>query len=61
MKQILVGVGDEVAEGTVVLVLEAMKMENEISARVTGKVSEIPIGIGDSVQEGQLLIQIEVP
>lgn len=60
VKQILVAVGDDVGEGTVVLVLEAMKMENEISARAAGKVSEIAVGLGESVQEGQLLLQIEV-
>ena len=60
VKQILVAVGDEVAEGSIVLILEAMKMENEISARVAGKISEIRVGLGDSVQEGHLLIQIEV-
>jgi len=59
VKQILVAVGDFVSEGAVVLVLEAMKMENEISARVAGKVSEIAVGLGESVQEGQLLLQIE--
>jgi len=59
VKQILVAVGDYVSDGAVVLVLEAMKMENEITARVAGKVSEIAVGLGESVQEGQLLFQIE--
>jgi len=60
VKQILVAVGDYVSEGAAVLVLEAMKMENEISAPVAGKVSRIAVGLGESVQEGQLLLQIEV-
>ena len=60
VKKIPVAVGDEVTESTVVLILEAMKMENEISARVAGKVSEIKVALGDSVQEGQALLQIEV-
>lgn len=60
VKQIPVAVGDAVHDGSLVLVLEAMKMENEISARVSGAVSEILIDVGESVQEGQVLIQIEV-
>ena len=60
VKQILVAVGDYVSAGAAVLVLEAMKMENEISAPVAGKVSKIAVGLGESVQEGQLLLQIEV-
>ncbi len=59
VKQIPVAVGDEVTEGTVVLILEAMKMENQISATVGGTISEIKVALGDSIQEGQLLIQIE--
>lgn len=60
VKQIPVVVGDTVHEGSLVLVLEAMKMENEISARVSGPVSEILVELGESVQEGQVLMQIEV-
>ena len=60
VKEIRVSVGDKVTEGTIVLLLEAMKMENEIPSRVSGTVSDIKIGVGDSVQEGQLLIEIEV-
>lgn len=59
VKQILVSPGDAVAEGAVVLILEAMKMENEISAKSAGTVREIRVAIGDSVQEDQLLIDIE--
>ncbi|MCK5250470.1 MAG: biotin/lipoyl-binding protein [Spirochaetaceae bacterium] len=59
VKQIPVAVGDEVTEGKVVLILEAMKMENQISATVGGTISEIKVALGDSVHEGQLLIQIE--
>ncbi len=59
VKQILVAVGDKVTTGTVLLLLEAMKMENQIPASVDGTVTEISIGMGDTVDEGQLLIQIE--
>lgn len=59
VKQILVSPGDVVAEGAVVLTLEAMKMENEISAKSAGTVREIHVAVGDSVQEDQLLLDIE--
>jgi len=60
VKSILVKEGDAVQEGDVVLVLEAMKMDNEISSRSSGTVKTIHIGVGDSVQEDQVLIDIEV-
>ncbi len=59
VKQITVAVGDSIAEGSVVAVLEAMKMENQISATASGRVSKIAVALGDSVLDGQLLIQIE--
>ena len=57
--QIPVAVGDKVSEDTIVIVLEAMKMENQIPASVNGTVSKIAVALGDSVLDGQLLIQIE--
>jgi len=60
VKSIIVKQGDAVHEGDVVLVLEAMKMDNEISSRSSGTVKTIHIGVGDSVQEDQVLIDIEV-
>ena len=51
-------VGDEVAAGQVLVVVEAMKMENEIVARDTGRVEEIAVAPGDQVTSGQLLIRI---
>jgi biotin carboxyl carrier protein len=59
VKSILVKEGDAVKEGDVVLVLEAMKMDNEISSRSNGTVKTIHVAVGDSVQEDQLLIDIE--
>ncbi|RKX76236.1 MAG: acetyl-CoA carboxylase biotin carboxyl carrier protein subunit [Spirochaetes bacterium] len=59
VKQISVAVGDKVTEGSVVAVLEAMKMENQIPATSNGTVSKIAVALGDSVLDGQLLIQIE--
>lgn len=51
-------VGDAVKRGQNLLVLEAMKMENNISADRDGTVTEIKINEGDSVMEGDDLVVI---
>lgn len=48
--------GDTVQTGDTLLVLEAMKMENEIVAPAQGVISEVLVEIGQSVESGQLLI-----
>ncbi|MCG7601450.1 sodium-extruding oxaloacetate decarboxylase subunit alpha [Halomonas sp. McH1-25] len=48
--------GDSVAEGDVVIILEAMKMETEVRAANAGTVSEIKVKEGDSVSVGDTLI-----
>ena len=57
--EIKVKVGDEVKAGDTVVVLEAMKMENNINAIKSGKVTAIKVNKGDSVLEGTELIIIE--
>ncbi len=54
-----VNVGDEVKKGDVVVMLEAMKMENSINASVSGKVTSVNVKTGDSVLEGVTLLTIE--
>ena len=54
-----VNVGDTVAKGDLLLILEAMKMENSIVADRDGKVSAINVKNGDSVLEGTDLVIIE--
>ncbi|MBI3925737.1 MAG: biotin/lipoyl-binding protein [Armatimonadetes bacterium] len=53
--------GAQVEAGEVVLVLEAMKMENEVAAPVEGHLSEIAVGEGQTVNPGTLLFRIEPP
>ena len=51
--------GDEVQAGQVVAILEAMKMENELSAPTSGIVKQIFVSPGTSVEQGQAVVQIE--
>ena len=56
--KVLVAVGDEVAPGTPVIVLEAMKMENEIVAERGGKVTSVGKQAGQAVETGDMLVEI---
>ena len=56
--KIQVAVGDTVQSGDILLVLEAMKMENNIASDVDGTVSEIGVSEGDSVGAGDVVIVI---
>jgi len=51
--------GDEVEEGTLVAVIEAMKMENEITAHRTGKITSLPVEVGAAINSGDLIAKIE--
>ncbi len=57
--KLLVNEGDHVNEGEAVLILEAMKMQNEIKSPQPGKVTCIGTGPGKSVEAGALLFVIE--
>lgn len=54
-----VNVGDTVAKGQTVVILEAMKMENNINADKDGKVASISVAKGDTVADGAVLIVLE--
>ena len=57
--RILVGVGDEVVAGQGILVVEAMKMQNELKAPRDGRVTAIEVKESDSVNAGAILATIE--
>lgn len=58
ISSISVKVGDQVNVGDTVLVLEAMKMQNNIEAEYAGTVTSIVVNPGDSVMEGAVLLTI---
>ena len=58
INEILVTVGQQVKVGDTVLVLEAMKMQNNIEAEYAGTVKSINVNKGDSVMEGAVLLTI---
>ena len=56
--QVNVNPGDTVKEGQQLMILEAMKMENEILAPCAGKITSIGVAKGSSVESGALLCTI---
>ena len=58
INDIKVAVGQTVNVGDVVLILEAMKMENEITAEKAGTITSITVNKGDSVMEGTTMFTI---
>ena len=57
--KVLVAEGETVEIGQSMLVLEAMKMENHISAEKAGTVKEVRVAAGDTVGTGDVLVVIE--
>ncbi len=56
---LLVAEGDVVEAGQGVIVVEAMKMENELKAAAAGTVASIEVAVGAAVQGGAALVVIE--
>lgn len=52
-------VGDEVQAGQGLVVMEAMKMENELRAKAAGRVKAILVPVGKAVEKGTVLIELE--
>ena len=57
--RILVAPGDEVAARQPVVVVEAMKMENELRSPKAGRVKDVPVSEGASVDAGRVLVVVE--
>lgn len=57
--KVLAQPGQQIQPGDTLLVLEAMKMETNITAPIAGKVAKINVSAGDSVQSGAVLIEFE--
>lgn len=53
--------GDEVVPGQGVVIVEAMKMENELTAPTGGVVASVHVTAGDTVEKGQVLVDFRVP
>ena len=51
--------GDSVKKGDVIILLEAMKMENEIVASQDGVLASINVAVGDTVEAGDVLATLE--
>ncbi len=52
--------GDQVEAGATLIILEAMKMENEIAAPAAGTVKEVAVAAGSRVSEGDLLVRLDL-
>jgi biotin carboxyl carrier protein len=57
--RVLVGLGDEVKENQGLVVVEAMKMENELRAPRPGVVAAVHVAVGQAVDKGAPLVTVE--
>jgi biotin carboxyl carrier protein len=57
--RVAVQVGDAVEAGQSLVVMEAMKMENELRAATRGTVKSIPVEVGTAVEKGVVLVEME--
>ncbi len=51
--------GQEVTKGDVLVILESMKMQNELKSPRGGKVTRVQVKIGDSVEQRQIILSVE--
>ena len=59
--RVLVEAGQEVSAGAGIVVLEAMKMENELKAPAAGVVKGVRVSAGEPVEKGQVLVELREP
>ena len=59
ISEIPVSVGDEVSAGQILVVVEAMKMLNNIVSEINGTVTEVAVSLGDTVEVGGPLVMVE--
>ncbi|EDM74143.1 Biotin/lipoyl attachment protein [Plesiocystis pacifica SIR-1] len=59
--KVLITPGESVERGAPVIIMEAMKMENELQAPVSGVVQSVAVAEGDTVDAGAALCEIEAP
>lgn len=57
--QIQVKEGQDVKEGELLLILQAMKMDNKITAPFSGKIKTINVALGNKIPKGTLMIEME--
>jgi acetyl-CoA/propionyl-CoA carboxylase biotin carboxyl carrier protein len=57
--KVLVEVGSKVEVGQPVVILEAMKMENQIQAEISGTVTKVKVAPGDTVGSGDIVVVVE--
>jgi acetyl-CoA carboxylase biotin carboxyl carrier protein len=55
---IIIEVGQHIAAGDTLMILESMKMEIPVLAEIAGSIVEIGVQVGDVVQEGDLLVML---
>jgi biotin carboxyl carrier protein len=58
VRDVLVAPGDHVARGQTLLILEAMKMENEVKAAADGRVAHVAVSAGSTVTLGDVVVEI---
>ncbi len=57
--RVMVHRGEKVTPGSVLLLLDAMKMHNEVCPEIEGRVAEVLVADGDRVEKNQLLVRLD--